>query len=558
MFSLSIFIASAFFASPFTGSTSYSVASEKLTASRAPPTKTRDLVLEVFVVDNSERCQAAITYLNGLVRQRPGIRIVVRNVKTDRKSLARLHALLREHGHNKAGVPTFFTCNQLLVGFGDSKTTGPRIENLFTIQVFVRQGCSRCDQGKRFLNELQQRYPALHVVTHDVASDRHARHRMNDLARKHKVPPSVPAVLLGKRLFVGFDVKVGTGRQIEALLQPPADLRPDAPPAPPQSQRTRGHWTAPSAARFTVVGFRVEPQRSNPETPQDDTDIEETPEYENVDELPEEWMQSIEEMPAPADAPNAGDSADAIEVPLFGILRASELGLPVFTFTVGLVDGFNPCAMWVLIFLLSVLVNIKDRKKMVVIAGTFVLVSGLAYFCFMAAWLNLFLLIGLARPVQIALGVVACLIGMISVKDFFAFKKGITLSIPESQKPRIYQRVRKIVSANYLSAALAGAVALAVFVNLIELLCTAGLPALYTEVLTLQQLPPWKNYAYLGLYNVAYMIDDTVMLSIAVATLSHRKLQEREGRWLKLISGIAILLLGIVMIASPDWLHLSG
>ena len=66
--------------------------------------------------------------------------------------------------------------------------------------------------------------------------------------------------------------------------------------------------------------------------------------------------------------------------------------------------------------------------------------------------------------------------------------------------------------------------------------------------------PMWKNYLYLGLYNLAYMFDDSVMLTIAVVTLSHRKMQEREGRWLKLISGTVMLGLGLTMVFRPDWL----
>jgi uncharacterized membrane protein HdeD (DUF308 family) len=108
--------------------------------------------------------------------------------------------------------------------------------------------------------------------------------------------------------------------------------------------------------------------------------------------------------------------------------------------------------------------------------------------------------------------------------------------------------------AKHLVAAIAGAIVLAVLVNTIELLCTAGLPAMYTEILTLRQLPRWENYLYLGLYNVAYMFDDTIMLSIVVITLSKTKLQERGGRYLKLLSGAVILLLGVLMLFKPEWL----
>lgn len=243
-----------------------------------------------------------------------------------------------------------------------------------------------------------------------------------------------------------------------------------------------------------------------------------------------------------------------INVPFFGRLTVERFGLPVFTFLIGLVDGFNPCAMWVLIFLLSVLVNLKERKKIILVAGTFVFISGLAYFAFMAAWFNVFQLIGLLRPVQITLGILAIFVGAVNVKDFFAFHRGISFSIPESAKPGIYKRVHNIVTAKNMSAALVGAVGLAVVVNIVELLCTAGLPALYTEILALREFPTWMNYSYLALYIAAYMLDDTILLTIVVATLSHRRLQEREGRWLKFLSGCVILALGAVMIFKPSWL----
>jgi hypothetical protein len=210
--------------------------------------------------------------------------------------------------------------------------------------------------------------------------------------------------------------------------------------------------------------------------------------------------------------------------------------------------------MWVLLFLLSLLVNLQDRRKMALIAGTFVLVSGLVYFAFMAAWLNMFLLIGFSRPVQVGLGGIALFVGAVNVKDFFALHHGITLSIPESAKPGLYARVRGILQAEHLAGAMAGIIILAGLVNLIELLCTAGFPALYTQILTLQQMPSWEYYGYLGLYNLAYIFDDSLMVTIAVVTLSHRKLQERAGRWLKLTSGLVMVGLSAVLLLQPKWL----
>jgi hypothetical protein len=250
-----------------------------------------------------------------------------------------------------------------------------------------------------------------------------------------------------------------------------------------------------------------------------------------------------------------GEDEEAIDVPWFGRLDAGRLGMPAFTLAIGLVDGFNPCAMWVLLLLLSILVNLRDRTKILAIAGTFVLVSGLAYFAFMAAWLNVFQWIGMLRPVQITLGLLAVGIGLVHVKDFFAFKRGLSLSIPEAAKPGIYARIRRIVNAENLPAAVAGALVLAVLVNMVELLCTAGLPALYTSILTQRDYSAAARYGYLGLYILAYMFDDALMVAAVVASLSRFKLQETGGRWLKLVSGGVILVLGLAMLLRPEWLE---
>ncbi len=245
---------------------------------------------------------------------------------------------------------------------------------------------------------------------------------------------------------------------------------------------------------------------------------------------------------------------ETVESSFFGTLSATELGLPAFTLALGLLDGFNPCAMWVLLFLLSLLVRLQDRRRMVLVAGTFVLVSGAVYYAFMAAWLNLFLAVGMSTALRVGLAVLALLIGLVNVKDFFAFGRGVSLSIPASSKPGLYARMRGILKAETLPGSLAAVALLAVVVNFVELLCTAGLPAIYTAVLTQQGLSPLAHYAYLGLYILAYMADDALMVSLAVLALGKAKLTERGARMLKLLSGAVMLVLGLIMLLRPQWL----
>lgn len=268
-------------------------------------------------------------------------------------------------------------------------------------------------------------------------------------------------------------------------------------------------------------------------------------------DAPETSGRDIVQLLGLADTGGAKPAADAMEVPVFGLISVERLGLPLFTLMVGLVDGFNPCAMWVLLVLLSVLLSLRDRKRLLLIAGTFVLVSGAVYFAFMAAWLNLFLIIGFSRPLQLVVGIVAILIGSVHIKEFFAFHKGLSLSIPDAAKPTIYQHMRRVIYAENMTGAIIGVIIVAALVNLVELLCTAGLPAMYTQILVLQGLEPAGYYGYLLLYNLAYIFDDAVMVGIVVYTLSSHRLQRQQGRWLKLLSGGVILVLGILLVFAP-------
>jgi len=232
-------------------------------------------------------------------------------------------------------------------------------------------------------------------------------------------------------------------------------------------------------------------------------------------------------------------------------LSLDELGLPLFTLAMGLLDGFNPCSLWVLMLMISLLASMNDRMRMFAIAGTFVAVEGLVYFIFMAAWLNLFLLIGLSRLSEIIIAAIALLAGLVNLKDFRFYGQGVSLSIPDTAKPGIYARIRQILQAKNLGGALVGAVLLAILVQIVEFMCTSGFPALYTRILTLKQLSSMSYYGYLLLYNLAYMFDDIVILAIGIITLSQRRLQEKEGRWLKLISGLTMMGIGVYLLLKP-------
>jgi hypothetical protein len=299
------------------------------------------------------------------------------------------------------------------------------------LEVFTREGCPRCIAAKTFLDILQQEQPELQIIMYDIGRDQDVLRRLQTLATQRGIAVvGVPAFLIGEELIIGFASAETTGARLRALVQ---------------TRRSR----SPKGVRKEACP----PELEKPCVPTEKT------------------KESID---------------DAVAVPLLGRVSATTLGLPLFTIVLGLLDGFNPCAMWMLLFLLSLIVNLKDRTKMFVIGGTFVLVSGVVYFAFMAAWLNLFLLIGLSRVTQLLLGAIALGVGLINVKDFFVFGRGFSLSIPAGAKPGLYAQARRILQAENTASALVSVIVLAVLVNSVELLCTAGLPAVYTPVFALR------------------------------------------------------------------------
>ncbi|MFG0333560.1 MAG: glutaredoxin domain-containing protein [Maioricimonas sp. JB049] len=510
---------------------------------------------------------------------------------------ARLDRLVSYYKLRDPQLPIVYGCRQVLSDFDGPSSVESRLTALLRMDVYTRAGCPRCARARAYLKSYSEMYPGLEVRIFDIVSDSTARNELQKLAREHRTAAaSVPVFHFCNTLMVGFDSSGLMSRRLEKELnhwtsECPAGstsvLAPDESRSLVQDRIpvTLMRSVRASASIPVALAFQQPEPRRSADAASDDPPAGETegeaaglppplplpPETSvggdgDVDGDGDDMLPlpgDDEALPLPKDdLPLPGGESPGqpeqepqiVELPVWGKLNLDAIGLPLFTIAIGLVDGFNPCAMWVLLFLLSILVNLKQRWKILAVAGTFVLISGLAYFAFMAAWLNVFLFVGLLRWVQILLGTIAVIVGSIHIKDFFAFKQGVSLSIPESAKPGIYARVRRIVTAENLFGAIVGASILAVLVNIVELLCTAGLPALYTQILAMQDLPTWNNYLYLGLYNLAYMADDALMVTVVVVTLGRHKMQETQGRWLKLISGGVILILGLVMIVRPDWL----
>ena len=260
---------------------------------------------------------------------------------------------------------------------------------------------------------------------------------------------------------------------------------------------------------------------------------------------------------SPENAPSMAEESREFLLPFLGTIDPQSNSLLIFTLVIAGMDSFNPCAFFVLLFLLSLMVHARSRVRMLLIGTTFVLISATVYFMFMAAWLNLFMMIGAVPVITVMAGIIAVAIGLINTRDYFLFGQGPSLSIPENAKPGLFRRMRALLKADNLGAMLLGTAALAIAANSYELLCTAGFPMVYTRLLTLNELGSLQYYGYLVLYNMVYVLPLLIIVLVFSFTLGAYKLSEQQGRFLKLLSGLMMLGLGLVLLFAPGMLLTS-
>src|SRR3972149_4723299 len=368
----------------------------------------------------------------------------------------------------------------------------PDSDNRVKIYFFWGQGCPHCEKEKLFLEKLVQKYPQLEIESYEVWLNSENARFFALMSKAYGIKAmSVPTTFIGDfEPIVGYRTDKVTGRKIEEKI------------------------------KYCIEHGCMDPIR--------------------VLERPAKKEKTYEEQ------------VKTITLPLLGEIDPSKMALPVLTIILAGLDSFNPCAFFVLFMLLSILVYARSRKRMFLIGGIFVFFSGFIYFLFMSAWLNIFLHTGKVKIITILAGLIALIIAVTNIKDFFLFEKGFSLVIPEKAKPKLFERMRNLLKATSLPSMIIGAIFLAIAANTYELLCTVGFPMVFTRVLTLNSLPPFKNYLYLIFYNVIYVIPLSVVVLVFSITLGSKKLTEWQGQVLKLISGLMMLGMGSVLLINPS------
>lgn len=231
-----------------------------------------------------------------------------------------------------------------------------------------------------------------------------------------------------------------------------------------------------------------------------------------------------------------------------------DMSLPVIAVIIGLVDGFNPCAMWVLIFLITMLFDYPSRKKMCILGCTFLFTSAFIYFLFMMSFLKVAVFVSSIKVLQILIALFALVFGIVNVYRYFKTKDIGCDVVDKNKRRRIMTRIKKIVSNKSFVLALVGIVFLAVSVNLIELLCSLGLPVMFTQILAYNNVTGIKNILYIILYIIFFLIDDLIVFFVAMKTLKITAISNKYSKYSHLIGGLIMIIIGVLMLVKPEWL----
>jgi glutaredoxin len=386
---------------------------------------------------------------------------------------------------------------------------------------FYGDGCPHCAKEEEFLDKLEEKYEQIEVHRYETWYDRENAALLDKVRSKLGFKTGVPVLIVGEESIVGYSSYEISGKKIEGIVSKYIE-------------------TGCNDLMTPFLGGKTSDKALEEKSCEHSCETE-TGECEH-------------DCDCTADMEKESKPENSIHLPFFGSIEIANLALPLLTVVIAAADGFNPCAMWVLVFLISLLIDMQDRKRMWLLGLAFIFTSALVYYVFVFTWLQVFISIGVIIWVRLAIGLLAVGSGAYHIKEFWENVDGACKVTGGEKRREIFNRIKTIVREKALVLSLIGIVVLAAAVNLVELLCSAGFPQTYTQVLAMKDLSFWHNQAYLFLYIFIFMLDDLLIFSIAMKTMELKGLSAKYSRWAGLIGGVLILFIGLLLIFKPEFI----
>ena len=369
--------------------------------------------------------------------------------------------------------------------------------------LFYGDGCPHCADEERFFEEYLEENDDVELVRYEVwknAENRELLSKVQDKLNNHKT--GVPFLVIGDTVLLGYTEGI-TDENIKGIIE---EYRSDS-------------------KYEDIVNKIVNDEKIGDET--------------KIDPV----------------TPKKKKTNTNYKLPILGKINAKNVSLPLLALVLGLVDGFNPCAMWILIFLISMLIGLNNKRKLILYGSVFLITSGLFYFMLMFTWLNAIATISISLIFRIIIAVFALVAGAYNLYNYIkSLKKDDGCTVTNTkQRKTIMTKIRKFTQEQNVLLALLGIVVLAIGVNFVELLCSAGLPVLFTEILALNKVSGPMGMIYNLIYIIFFMLDDFIIFMIAVKTMNLKVISTKYSKYSHLIAGIIMLIIGILLIVKPGW-----
>ena len=378
-------------------------------------------------------------------------------------------------------------------------------KNLVNIYLFHSYTCKHCKEEIKLLDELEKEYDNIKVYKYEVNENENGELLKNISEIMGSKVTGTPYTIIGNKVFSGYDYENSKGRFKGAIEY------------------------------YSKYGYEDKVGEYISSIPLPSYEVKDTDP--DVDEYINDYISY------------------KVKLPLIGEVKLKNLTLPLITVVIGLADGFNPCAMWVLLFLISMLIGMKDKKRMWILGSTFLLTSALIYLIFMMSWLNLANLLISVVWVRVIIAIVSLVGGIINLRGYIKHRKVSGCDVVDDKKRnKIITRIKKFTTEKNFWLAILGVIVLAISVNVVELACSAGLPVMFIEILSLNNLTAIEEIIYIVLYMLFFLLDDFVIFVIAMTTLSLTGVSSKYGNLSKLIGGILMLLIGLLLMFKPEWI----
>jgi len=395
------------------------------------------------------------------------------------------------------------------------------------IYFFWGDGCPHCAKAKPYFEGLQAAYPGVIVKEFEVYYNEENQQLFSAMAQKFGLDRlAVPTIFIGSNYLQGYAETLNPN--IEAYI----------------INCLQNGCIDPGEG---IIGVTVEV------TPAETSQISETT-------TPPPFKSSTPVQVAapvnPIATPGILNQSQEMMIPFLGLVNLDKQSAVISTAMIALIDGFNPCSLWVLTMLLALTLHTGSRKKVLIIGLIFLTVTAGIYALFIVGLFSIIKFAGFLGWVRIIVALIALFFALVNIKDYFWYKEGISFTIADNHKSGIFKRMRVVTDASQSFWGLVGATTvLAAGVSMVEFSCTAGFPVIWVNMLTAQNVSGAAFFILLLLYMLIYQFDELIIFFTAVITLKASRLEERHGRILKLISGMLMLALSIVMLVDPSLMN---